>query len=52
MSKIYTKQEVDELLCQAIKLKIPLYNETTLGEIEVLVKHELLKTFSKPIPVD
>lgn len=50
--KIYKSQEVAELLEQAQKLKIPLYNETTIEEIETLVKHELLKAWSKVLPYD
>ena len=40
----YTGEEAADLLEQAEKLKIQLYSETTLNDIEVLIKHELLKS--------
>ncbi len=48
----YTPKQIADLLEQAIKLKIPLYRENTLNDIEVLVKQELLKSIGTPEKYD
>lgn len=48
MQSHYTYKEVADLLDQAILLKLPLYRENTLNDIEVLVKQELLKSMGTP----
>jgi hypothetical protein len=50
--KLYTPEEVDNLLKTAIILNIPLYNETRLEEIETLIKHRYLAEHSEPVPED
>ena len=44
MKESYTYKETADLLEQAEKLKIQLYSENTLNDIEVLVNQELLKS--------
>lgn len=48
MKSHYTYKEVADLLDQAVNLKIPLYRENTLNDIEVLVKQKLLETLGTP----
>ena len=47
MKEIYTFRELDNLPEQAKKLKIQLYNDNTIKDIEFLVNQELRKFTSK-----
>lgn len=47
--KYYTSNQVADLLDQAIKLRIQIYRENTIADIEVLVKQELLKLLGNKI---
>ena len=47
MKESYTNDEVADLLEQAEKLKIPLYANNTIKDIEFLVNQELKKFTSK-----
>ena len=52
MKESYTYNEVADLLEQAEKLKIQLYSENTLNDIEILIKQELLKFGGKKEPYE
>ena len=46
----YTNKEISYLVQTAVLLNIPLYPETKLEDIEVLIKHKYLAEHSTPIP--
>lgn len=48
----YTEEQIKELVAQAVKLNIPLYAETKVSDIEVLVRHKLLESYGREIPVN
>jgi len=49
MKVFYTKYEVQQLISQAVNLKVPLYRGLTIQDIDTLVKNELIKLFEEPI---
>lgn len=50
--KHYSEEDVKTMVKRAVDLHIPLYPTTTIAEIEILIKHGLLKNFGEEIPIN
>jgi hypothetical protein len=47
--RMYTLDEVNELIWQVLVLDVKIYPTTEVRELEVLIKHKLLENYATPV---